>query len=253
MIPFLLDLPIVAMALLIIGTTVALAWSIVEIVHYSHLAKLKPSFRNMLPPLGGAMMAGYVIFSALVANTVWRENEFAQQAVHQEARALSFAARMVDAQRYPEVGLAIADYAKVVTQQEWQSMSDGIENASARQALDNLHRTVLTGLPGLPDEMRRSLLATLKEVEIARQNRLIAATDNIPGEVWLTVVLTALVVLIFSAFAHQHDRAAARIMASLFGVMIGSMMFSIIAVDRPFIGKVSISNGPIAKLSENRQ
>jgi hypothetical protein len=139
-----------------------------------------------------------------------------------------------------------------VTQQEWQTMSDGIENASARQNLDNLHQIVLTGLSGLPDEMRKSLIANLKEVEVARQNRLTAATDDVPSEVWMTVVLTALVVLTFSAFAHVHDRAAARIMATLFGVMIGSIMFSIIAVDRPFIGKVSISNASIAKLWENR-
>lgn len=252
MIVFLLELPIVAMAFLIIGTTVALAWLIVEIVHRTHLAELKPSFRNMLPPLGGAMMAGYVIFSALVANTIWREKEFAEQAVHQEVRSLSFAAKMVDAQRYPEFGLAIAAYAKTVTQQEWQSMSDGIENTGAQQILDNLHRTVLTGLPGLPEEIRKSVTATLKDVEIARQNRLMAATDIIPGEVWVTVVMTALVVLTFSAFAHQHDLVAARIMASLFGVMIGSMMFSIIAVDRPFIGKLAISNAAMVKLWENR-
>jgi len=252
MILFLLKLPIAAMALLIIGTTVAVAWLIVEMVHSSPIAKLKPSFRHMLPTLGGSMMAGYVIFSALVANTIWREKEFAQQAVHQEVRSLSFANRMVDAQRYPELGLAIAAYAKAVTQQEWQTMSDGIENAGARQILDELHRTALTGLPGLPEEMRKSLVASLKEVEVARQNRLMAATDNMPGEVWLTVMLTALVVLSFSAFAHEHDRAAARIMATLFGVMIGSMMFSIIAVDRPFLGEVSISSAPIAKLWENR-
>ncbi|MFA6051426.1 MAG: hypothetical protein WC762_02440 [Methylobacter sp.] len=252
MILFLLELPSVAMALLIIGTTVVLAWAIAEMVHRFPLAKLKPSFCNMLPALGGAMMAGYVIFSALVANTIWRDKEFALQAVHQEARSLSFAARIVDAQRYPELGASIAAYAKAVTQEEWKTMSDGVESASARQILDNLHRTVLTGLPGLPNEMRKSLIASLKEVEVARQNRLMAATDNIPGEVWSTVVLTALVVLLFSAFAHQHDRAAARVMATLFGVMIGSMMFSIIAVDRPFIGKVSISNAPIAKLWENR-
>jgi len=252
MILFLLELPIVVMALLIIGTTVAVAWLIVELVHSSPIAKLKPSFRHMLPTLGGSMMAGYVIFSALIANTIWREKEFAQQAVHQEVRSLSFADRMVDAQRYPELGLAIAAYAKVVTQQEWQSMSNGIENAGARQMLDDLHRIALTGLPGLPEEMRKSVVASLKEVEVARQNRLMAATDNMPGEVWLTVMLTALVVLSFSAFAHEHDRPAARIMATLFGVMIGSMMFCIIAVDRPFIGEVSISSEPIAKLWENR-
>ncbi len=252
MILFLLKLPIIAMALLIIATTVVVAWLIVEMIHRFPTPKLKLSFRHMLPPIGGSMMAGYVIFSALVANTIWREKEFAQQAVHQEVRSLSFADKMVDAQRYPELGLSIAAYAKVVTQQEWQTMSDGIENAGARKILDDLHRTALTGLPGLPDEIRRSLIASLKEVEVARQNRLMAATDNIPGEVWLTVILTALVVLSFSAFAHEHDRAAARIMATLFGVMIGSMMFSIIAVDRPFLGEVSISNAPVAKLWENR-
>lgn len=251
MIVFLLKLPIVVMALLVIGTTIIVAWAIAEAIHFFPV-KIKSSFRHMLPTLGGSMMAGYVIFSALIANTIWRDTDFARQAVHQEAHALSFADRMIDAQRYPEVGLAIAAYAKEVTQQEWQTMSDGIENPGARQQLDELYRIALTGLPGLSDEIRKSLVLSLKEVETGRQNRLTAATDKIPGEVWLTVMLTATVVLVFSALAHEHDRGAARIMGTLFGIMIGSMMFSIIAVDRPFIGKVAVSSAPIAKLWEKR-
>lgn len=245
---FLLELPVALMVLSIVGTTVLVALAIVEILYRSPFSNLKLSFRLMLPPLGGAMMAGYVIFSALVASTIWHDKDFAQKAVHQEARSLGFLKKIVDAKQHPEFGLRVSAYAKMVTQEEWKTMSDGIENASARRILDDLHLTVLSGLPGISDVMRQSLLATLKDAEVARQNRLTAATDNIPGEVWLTVMLTALVVLVFSAMAHLHDLKAARIMATLFGVMIGSMMFSIIAVDRPFLGKVSVSSAPIAEI-----
>jgi len=36
------------------------------------------------------------------------------------------------------------------------------------------------------------------------------------------------------------------------GVVIGIMWFSVLAVDRPFVGKISVSNAPIAKLMIQR-
>ena len=131
-------------------------------------------------------------------------------------------------------------------------MSDGAEDPEARRILDDMHRMVIDGWSGQTVSLRSALGAALQEVEVARQNRLMAAVDFIPDEVWLSVILSALAVLIFSAMLLAHVPHTARVTATLLGVVIGIMWFSVLAVDRPFVGKISVSNAPIAKLMVQR-
>jgi hypothetical protein len=249
---FLQGLPITAMALTIMGAVIAVGWLLVTLVNRCSGAKLKQAYLALPPALCGALMAGQVILCALLASSVWKDLGSAQQSVLQEARALGFAATLVDAKANPGWHPAIAAYANAVTQREWQTMSDGAEDPDARRILDDLHRMVIGGWPGQSASLRSALGSALQEVEVARQNRLMAAVDFIPDEVWLAVLLSALAVLIFSAMLLSHVPATARITATLLGLVIGIMWFSVLAVDRPFVGKISVSSAPIAKLAVQR-
>ncbi len=252
MIRYLQESSTITMALAIIGATIAAGWLLVLLVDRCSGPKLKEAYRSLPLPFGGALMAGQIIFCALLSTSVWHDMGVAQQAVLQEARALNFAAALIDEEANPAWRPAIAAYAAAVSQQEWQTMSDGAENPEARRILDDLHRMAVKGWPGLDAGLRSGLQDALKDVEVARQNRLMIAVDHIPSEVWFSVVLSALVVLTFSAFALAHVSTAARITATLFGLVIGAMWFSVLAVDRPFLGKVAVSSAPIAKLAVKR-
>lgn len=249
---FLQGLPIVVMALTIMGAVVAIGWLLVMLVIRCANARLRQAYLDLPPAVCGALMAGQVILCALLASSVWKDFGSAQQAVLQEARALNFASTLVDEKTNPDWRPAIAAYAKAVTQSEWQTMSDGVEDAGARRILDDIHRMVILGWPAQTVSMRSALGSALQEIEVARQNRLIAAVDFIPDEVWLSVLLSALAVLLFSAMLLSHVPDAARITATLLGVVIGIMWFSVLAVDRPFVGKISVSSAPIAKLAVQR-
>jgi hypothetical protein len=245
---FVQGLPIVAMALTIMLTVTAVGWLVVTVVSRYSNATLKKAFRELPPALCGALMAGQVILCALLASSVWKDLGSAQQSVLQEARALNFAATLVDTKANPAWRPAIAAYARTVTQREWQTMSDGAEDPEARRILDDMHRMVIDGWSGQTVSLRTALSTALQEVEVARQNRLMAAVDFIPDEVWLSVMLSAFAVLIFSAMLLAHVPNTARVTATLLGVVIGIMWFSVLAVDRPFVGKISVSNAPLAKL-----
>lgn len=82
--------------------------------------------------------------------------------------------------------------------------------------------------------------------------RLTAAADEVPFEIRLTVLLSAWVILTFSALAHAHAPIASFIMGTFAGLVIGAMLFAIIAVDRPFLGEVSVTNTPIAEIAAQR-
>ena len=105
---------------------------------------------------------------------------------------------------------AIAANARSVTHGERQTMSDGAEDPEARRILDDMHRMVIDGWSGQTVSLRTALSAALQEVEVARQNRLMAAVDFIPDEVWLSVMISALAVLIFSAMLSRMCRIPPR-------------------------------------------
>jgi hypothetical protein len=249
---FVQGLPIVMMALTIVAAVVAVGWFLVMFVDRFASANLKKAFLDLPPVLAGALMAGQAILCALLMTSVWKDLGSAQQSVLQEARALSFASKLVDEKSNPAWRPAIAAYAAAVTRTEWNLMSEGAEDAGARKNLDDLHRMVIDGWPAQSASLRTALASSLQEIEVARQNRLMAATDFIPDEVWLSVVISALAVLVFSSMLLSHVPNTARITVTLFGILIGIMWFSVIAVDRPFIGKISVSNAPIAQLAGPR-
>ncbi|TAN51146.1 MAG: hypothetical protein EPN21_07365 [Methylococcaceae bacterium] len=80
-----------------------------------------------------------------------------------------------------------------------------------------------------------------------------AAADEIPFEIWLTVLLSGGVILTFSAMAHAHAPIASFIMGTFAGLIMGAMLFAIIAVNRPFLGEVSVANTPIAEIAGLRE
>jgi hypothetical protein len=245
---FVQGLPIIAMALTIMLAVTAAGWILVTLVSRYANATLRQAFLELPPALCGALMAGQVILCALLMSSVWKDLGTAQQSVLQEARALNFAAKLVDIKSHPAWRPAIAAYATIVAEREWKSMSDGVEDPEARRVLDDMHRIVIDGWPGQTVSLRTALGSALQEIEIARQNRLMAAVDFIPDEVWLSVMLSALAVLIFSAMLLAHVPNTARVTSTLLSLVIGIMWFSVLAVDRPFVGKISISSAPIAKL-----
>ncbi|MDB5812757.1 MAG: hypothetical protein JWN94_4879 [Betaproteobacteria bacterium] len=246
---FVQGLPIVLMALTIVVAVVAVGWLLVSLVGRFSSARLRKAYLDLPPVLCGALMAGQAILCAVLMSSVWKDLGSAHQSVLQEARALSFAAKLVDEKSNPEWRPAITAYARAIVQREWESMSKGAEDAEARTTLDRMHTMVINGWPGQSASLRSALGTALQEIEVARQNRLMAAIDFIPDEVWLSVVISALAVLAFSSMLLSHVPGTARITVTMYGIVIGIMWFSVIAVDRPFTGKISVSNAPIARLA----
>src|SRR5262249_17733005 len=75
----------------------------------------------------------------------------------------------------------------------------------------------------------------------ARRARLDRVKTGLPGIMWLVVLLGAAVSLSASFFFHVEDVRLHAILVSLLAVFIGTVIFVVLAMDRPFRGDLGIS------------
>jgi hypothetical protein len=241
------DTPV--MALYIIGALILLSLCLTWLViHFSGERSLH-AYAGIVPNIGGTLMAGFVLFVALVTNGVLRDSAVAQQSVDKEAHALHLALSLLDKQHYPLWHQSIASYIDKVVNEEWPDMRNGIRSHRAHDALQNLRSVASKGLPGISPESGRELQGAVNMIDSARENRLFTAAEEVPAEIWAALWITVVVSILFSAAIHARKPSSAYIMAVMLGIVIGSMFFAIVAIDHPFLGPNAISAQPISGLA----
>ena len=249
LIDFLLNQTGAVTALCVMGISILLALGLTWLTIRMSGQKLMRAYSGLVPNVGATLTAGFLLFVALVASTVLRDRAMAEQAVDLEAHALHIALSTLDKEKFPAWHHAIAAYIDKVTSDEWQDMRKGVRSHRAHDALQALRTMAQTGLPGIAPEVRGQLTDTVKEIDGARQSRLFAAADEVPDEVWITLAVTALVMIFFAAAIHAHVPNSAYILSILYGLVIGAMFFTIITLDFPYRGAYAVSAQPILRLA----
>jgi len=237
------------MAICVIGGLLLLSLSLTWLVIRFSGERLLRAYAGLMPPVGAMLMAGFVLSVALVVSSVMRDGTLAEQSVDSEAHALHLALAALDKEKHPLWHQAIATYIDKVVNEEWQDMRSGIRSQRAHDALLNLRLLALKGLPGISPEERRQLLDVVNTIDSSRQGRLFASADEVPEQVWAALWISALVTIFFCAAVHARNPPSAYILAALYGMVIGSMFFTIVSTDHPFLGPGAVSNQPIASLA----
>lgn len=248
LIRFLNEQTISIMALCVIGGMVLLSLGLTWLVIRFSGKRLLHVYAGLITNLGAPIIAGFVLFVALVINGVLHDTSVAEQSVDQEAHALHLALSVLDKQQYPLLHQAIANYIDKVVKDEWQEMRAGVRGHGAHDALQNLRSLATNGLPGLSSESRKVLLDSVAMIDSARQSRLFTAADEVPLAIWAALWVTVVVSIFFSAAAHAGQPSSAYLMATLYGISIGAMFFAIVIIDHPFLGPTAITAQPIASL-----
>ena len=127
-------------------------------------------------------------------------------------------------------------------------MGKAIRSHAAHETLNNLRLLADSGLPGLSPMLRKEVRESVSGIDAARQTRLLAAAEDIPVAIWVSLWMTVVLSIAFSAAIHAHQPLSAYLMACFLGLAIGAMFFAIISVDHPFMGPSAISSAPIRTL-----
>lgn len=189
----------------------------------------------------------YAVLLAFVAIGVWERFEAAEERSYDEARALATIYR--GAENFPH-GAALRSLIKVYAQSivdvEWPDMRNGEKTSISDALMERIGRDV-RGLavtsPGLQNLQARMLVA-LETAWNDRQARLTIDFIGINPIMWMVLIVGAYVTVAFTYLFGWDATVMQQLMIGGLSLMIGLVIFLVMALDFPFRGSIAV--GPDA-------
>lgn len=200
-----------------------------------------------------AVTVFYGITLALLAVGTWTTYSEVQGKIDHEATALGSLYRDVSA--YPEpVRTILRDdlrsYTRQVIDVGWPMQRRGIVPNSATAILKDFQDHLMSFEPGTERQkiLAVEAYAAYNELTQSRQARLNSVTEEMPGPLWVLVIVGALVCVAVTWCFHTGSFSMHFWMTILFSVLLGLMIYLIAALDNPYRGKISVSPEPLERV-----
>jgi hypothetical protein len=189
----------------------------------------------------------YAVLLAFTIIVVWQKYADAETTVAEEAGAAASIFQLsygIDEKPGIALRSALSNYLTHAIADDWPAMERVAPGGSpsARHALDAVYTALLTLQSNSPIDAV-VLAEILHQVDIltgARRVRLVEAEGVVPGVVWLILFGGAIITLGFTFFFGAESLRAQTLMTSLLAVLMLSELFIIVAIDRPFTGRVRV-------------
>jgi hypothetical protein len=191
----------------------------------------------------------YAVLLGFTAIIVWEQFQNAQDNVEREADALAdlyrnsqvFPAEVRDA-----VELHVRNYARLVVEKEWAAMAEGQTSSEAWTEYNELWRTYHQFVP--PDDHQRlwyaESLHRLNALADSRRDRLLSMESGVPAVMWGVLIGGGVITIGFSFLFGTRNARAQSIMTAGLALMIGGMLLSILALQKPFAGITRVDSEP---------
>ena len=244
---WLLNLPVLWMAVVVFAATYLLAasvyWAVTRLAVNDRARAFKALSPGMLPPLG-------ILFSLLIgfiAVEVWNNFDKAKVAVATEAsalRAVVLLAGIFPEEQKARIDALIDRHIDVAINKEWPAMAQQRASLSTLRAnaLIEALQVVLTLKPA-DDSQRITQPEMIKALEMAldaRRQRIVVSQSGVGRVKWAGILLMGLCTLVAIAMVHSDNRLTCAIALTLFATGIALSLLLIAAYDRPFTGEISV-------------
>ena len=198
-------------------------------------------------PLMHSVMVFYGLVLALIAVDVFETHSETTRLVSSEASAIASLYRNVGS--YPEparsrLQSALRKYVEYVIDEAWPLQRAGRTPRGGIEKTDSIQVTLAAFEPAT--EGQRILHAETwraydRFVE-ARRGRLHQASTGLPGVMWVVVLLGAAISLSATFFFRVADVRFHATLVSLLATFVASVIFLVLALDRPFRGDLGVSS-----------
>jgi Protein of unknown function (DUF4239) len=243
---WLLNLPVLWMAVVVFAATYLLAasvyWVVTRLAVNDRARAFKAVSPGMLPPLGilFALLVGFI------AVEVWNNFDKAKAAVAAEASALR--AVVLRAGTFPEeqktrIYALIDRHIEVAVNEGWPAMARHRLTLSTLPTalIEALHDTLT--LKPADDSQRIAQTEMVKAIHAAadaRRQRIVVSQSAVGRVKWAGILLQGLCMLVAIAMVHSDNRLACAIAMTLFATGIALSLLLIAAYSRPFTGEISV-------------
>ena len=248
---FLTTTPLWVAALLLVGLTTLVAMTGPAVVRrWVTLERLRTN--NEVAGFKFATVGVlYAVLLAFAVIVVWEKFAEADDDVATEAGAAVTVYRLAEGLGgAPGAALhaAIGAYLASAIDVDWPAMARGVESRATTRALDAVYVEVLRFHPS--DErgqvVMSEVLYQLDQLTQARRARLVMASGIVPDIVWVVLFFGAFVTIGFTFFFGTENLAAQTLMTGALTSLIFSGLLTIIAIDRPFAGTVTVRPDALA-------
>lgn len=242
---WLINLPVVWMTVVMLALTylaTALMYTVVTRLAVGERARaFKAVSAGMLSPLA-------VLFALLVgflAAQVWTDADRSRTAVNQEASALRSVVMLAAAfPGEPETQLRglVRQHIQNAVTTEWPAMASrsATLTLTSPPLTDALRETLAldTKTPGQATA-QREIVVSLEDALSARRQRIILSQSVVNWVKWTALICEAALTLLTIALVHSDNRAANRIIMTIYATASGIAFILIASHSRPFTGEIS--------------
>lgn len=234
-------MPALLLALLIIGTAVAVALAGLRLFRPR---KAEEPTHEVAGFLIAVVAAVYAVVLGFVTVKVWGDFGEASVIVSSEATEATAAYETACALPEPDqsrLRTLIAAYVREA-RDEWPDLARGRGSLRARAAL---RQVLLASAQVKPSNLREqvlygNLIHSLHEMRKARDLRLLAAGDTVHPAVWFVLVGGGLITIGFTWFFRLGRFRTQAVMTAGVAALIALNLFLIAVTDRPFTGDVRV-------------
>jgi hypothetical protein len=196
----------------------------------------------------------YAIIVGFMVITLWEQHASAGTAVQNETQDLGDLVQFSGAlgpAAHARVTHQVAAYAGSVATTEWPTMARGTSSLATQQDFDQLLETVqrVRVRDVSEQEFEGSVLAEINDIGDSRQARLDLANANIPGVLWLVVILASAGTLAFSLLLGIGRPRMQYFMVGAVAVLIGASLVLVLELEYPFTGSLAVHPEPFRQIA----
>lgn len=248
------DIPNWASFLVIVGATVAVG--LIGLFGLSPWVSHLHSERNHNEAVSyfwGAVVLFYGVMVGLIAVGVWEQFSSTDEKVALEASSL--AALYRDVSVYPEpyrsrLQADLRKHTQDVIHISWPLQRKGIVPFETNQTLWNFQADLMAFQPSTSAEsiLHEESFRTYNTLVELRRMRMHVVESGLPAVVWVVVGLGAVVTLSVGWFFKTTTFSVHLWMECLTAVLLGLIIWLLVMLDHPFLGRVSIGPEPFEQV-----
>jgi len=242
----LLNIPTAVIALVMFVVAVGVAIGGVLLVHrYVDVSKFK-HHHDIAGPIFSTVGVIYAVMLAFVLVVVWQDFDRASNNVVKEATCYAEIER--DSLGLPDpfgsqLRAAHDGYIDALINDEWKLLAVGKKSPEAQRLADDIWKMVASYEPRTESEKAffAEMLNRMNYAVEMRRQRLVDSQTGIHPALWFVLLLGGLITIVFTFFFGSDNLAAQLIMTTLLATLIVLVLFTILVMDFPFTGDLSIS------------
>jgi hypothetical protein len=254
MIAWLESLPTFLAGIVIVGGFVASTLVFGYIVEHFTSVEIRSAHNDRAGFILAVIGVIYAVLLAFVAIGVWERFQLAEARTYEEAGSLTTIYR--DAGSFPKperLRGTIRAYVHSVIYHEWPRMRRGERSSISDALLESADRAI-RALPvdsARLQDIQTQMLAAMDTALTDRQTRLTIDFIGISSILWTVLIVGAYLTVAFTYLFGFDRPIMQQLMIGGLSLMIGLVLFLVIAMDYPYRGSISVEPEAFRVLLEN--